>query len=143
MSNERSAVHPHDQGLPKSVVRKRKRFRRIAYIMLLITIVTAVPGWFLFGASLWNAFSINGVTVIQGAIAYTLLIVSSVTLVLGLWYLLLAQARRVAHMVEGPGESEASVPPRICTNCGWAYDATDRFCRHCGKMVEKTAGENS
>src|SRR5271155_4943081 len=95
MSQERSTVHPHDQGLPRSVVRKRRRFRRIAYIMLLVTIVTAVPGWLFLGASFWSAKSINSMTFIQGAIAYTLLTISSITLVLGLWYLLLAQVRRV------------------------------------------------
>jgi zinc-ribbon domain len=131
-------VHPHDVGLPRSVVRKRRRFRRIGYIMLLVTLVTAIPGWFYFGASLWNAFSINGVTFIQGVVAYTLLIISSVTLVLGLWYLLLAQVRRVAYMVEGPVESDPPAPPRICQNCGWAHDATDRFCRHCGKPLAAT-----
>ena len=66
--------------------------------------------------------------------AYGLLIVSSATLVLGLWYLLLAQVERVARIVEAD-ETPTENEPRLCGNCGWFFDSPDRFCRHCGKPL--------
>lgn len=138
-------VHPHDEGLPQSVILKRKRFRLIGYLMLLIAVLSAAPGWFIYGVSVVNASSVGGnrgdITAIIG---YGLLILSSITLVLGLWYLLLAQVRRLARMVEGGGDAgqdrvESSRP--ICLNCGWPRDPPDRFCRHCGKpLVELNPG---
>ncbi|MDA8376459.1 MAG: zinc ribbon domain-containing protein [Planctomycetia bacterium] len=126
------SLHPHDVGLPASVVRKRKRFRRIAYIMLAVALLTAVPGWYLYGISIWGTFHIGRFTTLQAIVAYSLLIVSSITLVLGLWYLLLAQMRRLAHIVEGAGEISTT---HKCPNCGWPHDYPDRFCRHCGKPL--------
>ncbi len=136
MTTSAGQVHPHDVGLPKALIRKRRRFRRIGYLMLLIAACTALPGWFLYGVSIWGAFTVSQVTLPQAIIAYSLLIVSSITLVLGLWYLLLAQVRRLARVVEGGGE-QTSRPPRLCANCGWSFDESDRFCRHCGKPLEK------
>ena len=70
----------------------------------------------------------------EAIIAYGLLIVSSATLVLGLWYLLLAQVQRVARIVEAD-EDEGAPARRLCANCGWFYDPPDRYCRHCGKPM--------
>lgn len=132
MTAKTPPLHPHDVGLPASVVRKRKRFRGIAYIMLAVAVLTAVPGWYLYGVSIWGTFHIGRFTTLQAIIAYTLLIVSSITLVLGLWYLLLAQVRRLAHIVDDADETSKT---HNCPNCGWPYDYPDRFCRHCGKPL--------
>ncbi len=125
-------LHPHDVGLPASVVRKRKHFRRIGYVMLALAVLTAAPGWYLYGVSIWGTFHIGRFTTIQAIVAYSLLIVSSITLVLGLWYLLLAQVRRLAHIVEDTQEASKT---HNCPNCGWPHDYPDRFCRHCGKPL--------
>ena len=122
---------PHDIGLPDSLVRKRRHFRRIGYVMLLLAALTAIPGWFLYGLALWGAWAINPPPWPQTVVAYFLVITSTVTLVLGLWYLLLAQVRRLARVVEG----DDSIPPRLCPGCQWPCDQSDRFCRHCGKPL--------
>ena len=125
-------LHPHDVGLPTSVIRKRKRFRRIAYLMLAVAVLTAAPGWYLYGVSIWGTFHIGQFTTLHAIIAYSLLIISTIMLVLGLWYLLLAQVRRLAHIVE---DAEESSKTHNCLNCGWPHDYPDRFCRHCGKPL--------
>jgi len=129
-------VHPHDVGLPEPVVRRRRRSRRLAKIMLTIAVVTAVAGWPLFGNSIFAAIKIREQPPSLALVAYALLIVSSVTLVLGLWYMLLAQVERVARMVDA-AELEGETASEIlrCGQCQRAYDATDRFCRHCGAAV--------
>ena len=105
--------------------------------MLAIAVLTAVPGWGLYGLAIHLALrrpgQDSGPVVIA---AYVLLIVSSITLVLGLWYLLLAQVRRIARMaeVEELEVPEGAAPP-LCSNCGWFFDPPDRFCRHCGKPL--------
>ncbi len=136
MTDHNLQLHPHDIGLPTALVRKRKRFRFIGYLMLALAVVTGVPGWFFYGVSILGAFTISNFTLWQAIVAYSLLIVSSMTLLLGLWYLLLAQMRRLARVVEGGENADAATPgspPRRCGNCGWPMDAPDRFCRHCGK----------
>ncbi len=134
-------IHPHDVGLPVGLVRKRRRFRFIAYLMLALAVVTGVPGWFFYGVSILGAFTIRQFTLWQTVVAYSLLIVSSITLLLGLWYLLLAQVRRLARVVEGneAQTSDSAIPePLRCHNCGWPMDSPDRFCRHCGKLASDT-----
>lgn len=128
-------VHPHDEGLPQSVIRKRRRFRRIGYWMLLAAVLSAIPGWFIYVAAVIHPLS-SGQNhgILSAVLGYGLLIISSITLVLGLWYLLLAQVRRLARMVEG--SAEGTVVDRLrCANCGWPCEAPDRFCRHCGKPL--------
>lgn len=129
-------VHPHDEGLPAPVIRKRRHARHVARWMLTIAVLTAIPGWTLYFVAI-NSARLAGVdNIARPIIAYALLIVSSVTLILGLWYLLLAQVRRIARMV---GEDEVDIPQRpICPNCGWPRDLPDRFCRHCGKPLPAT-----
>lgn len=121
-------MHPHDVGLPETVVRKRRRSRRFARVMLTIAILAAIPGWSLL------LFRVNEQAPYQAIVAYGLLIISSITLVLGLWYLLLAQVERIARIVDAD-ELEATPVQRLCPNCGWFFDNPDRFCRHCGKPL--------
>jgi hypothetical protein len=128
-------IHPHDRNLPASVVRKRRRFRRIGVVLILIAVFTAAPGWSIYGVAIWSVFSLRHFTFIQALLAYGLLIISSVSLVLGLWYLLLAQARRMSRMVEGDSDGLALAAKPLCSNCGWPRDYPDRFCRHCGKPL--------
>jgi hypothetical protein len=128
-------THPHDVGLPEPAIRRRRRSRRVARLMLVIAILTAVPGWSLLGTSIFSAIKIQDQSPALAIVAYALLIVSSITLVLGLWYLLLAQVERVARMVEA---DEDPVVPLRCPNCGWNHDPPDRFCRHCGKPLGAT-----
>jgi Kef-type K+ transport system membrane component KefB len=128
-----SAIHPHDIGLPPPVVRTRRHAHRIARWMLAIAVVTAIPGWLIFGISIFSAVNVKSQSPYQAIGAYALLIVSSVTLVLGLWYLLLAQVGRIARIVtleQPPLEVSSN-----CGNCGWPHDGPDRFCRHCGKAL--------
>jgi hypothetical protein len=127
-------VHPHDVGLPEPVVRRRRKSRRVARLMLIAAVLTAAAGWPLYYNSIFFAIKIKDQPPSLAIVAYCLLIVSSVTLVLGLWYLLLAQVERVARMVEAP-EDVAASPALRCGNCGWGYDSPDRFCRHCGKPL--------
>jgi hypothetical protein len=127
-------MHPHDVGLPEPIVRKRRHSRRVARIMLTIAAVTALAGWTIFGGSIFSAIRIRNQSPYQAIIAYVILIVSSATFILGLWYLLLAQVDRVARMVESDDSDDVS-SPHLCPNCGWGFDGPDRFCRHCGKPL--------
>jgi len=124
-------IHPHDVGLPEPVIRKRRRSRRLAWIMLSIAIVTAICGWRLLGTSIFSAIHIKDQPPSLAIIAYAFLIVSSATLVLGLWYMLLAQVERLARMVDAAELEET----RTCTKCHRILDAGDRFCRDCGQAV--------
>ena len=131
-------IHAHDLGLPAGIIRKRRRARYIAHWMLLVAVLTAITGWTLYGRSFFFALRRPQSPVDYGVMAgYGLLIVSSITLILGLWYLLLAQVHRVARMVEAD-EGESSSSPLRCANCGWPHDPADRFCRHCGKPIGQT-----
>ncbi len=127
-------AHSHDDGLPPQIIRKRKQARHVARWMLTVAVLTAIPGWALFSWSVISATRVGADNIVRPIVAYGLLIISSVTLVLGLWYLLLAQVRRIARMV---GEDEVLVahPQPVCPNCGWPRDIPDRFCRHCGKAL--------
>jgi hypothetical protein len=127
-------LHPADAGLPARIIRRRRRERRIARWMLIIAVLTALAGWPLLGQSIFSAINMKDQSPYQAIIAYGLLIISSATLVLGLWYLLLAQVERVARIVD---ENESDEPPaqRLCGNCGWFFDPPDRYCRHCGKPL--------
>ncbi len=136
-----SSIHPHDRHLPAAVIRKRRRFRRIAYIMLAVALLTAAPGWILYGVAIWNVFRLRHFTFFQAITAYGLLIISSIALVLGLWYLLLAQARRMSRMVDGGADGTEGDTNLRCGNCGWPRDYPDRFCRHCGKPLVIPAGD--
>lgn len=136
--NASTKIHPHDVGLPEPVVRKRRRSRRLAKIMLTIAVITAVAGWPLFGNSIFSAIHIKEQPASLALVAYVLLIVSSVTLVLGLWYMLLAQVERVARMVDAAElEEEATSVIHRCPGCQHLYDLGDRFCRHCGQALQK------
>ncbi len=121
-------IHPHDVGLPEPAIRKRRKSRRFARIMLTIAVITALAGWPLLG------FRMRTQNPYQAIIAWAILIVSSVTLVLGLWYLLLAQVERVARIVEAD-DTDPDPANRLCPNCGWFFDPPDRYCRHCGKPL--------
>jgi hypothetical protein len=126
-------IHPAEVGLPARIIRRRRRERRIARLMLIIAGLTALAGWTLLGRSIHSAITIIDQSPYLAIIAYALLIVSSVTLVLGFWYLLLAQVERVARIVESDEDEDPA--RRLCQNCGWFFDAPDRFCRHCGKPL--------
>ncbi len=126
-------IHPHDVGLPEPAVRRRRKSRRVARMMLITAGFSAVAGWTLYYNSIHWAVNAQEQPPALAIIAYGLLIISSVTLVLGLWYLLLAQVERVARIIEAP-EEDAS-PALRCLNCGWTHDPPDRFCRHCGKPL--------
>src|SRR3954462_8769149 len=129
-------IYPSDVGLPEPVIRKRRRSRRLARLMLTIAIVTAAAGWTLFGNSIFNAIKIREQSPALALVAYAFIITSSVTLVLGLWYLLLAQVERLARMVDAAELDEPHpAPDARCQNCGWSCDPPDRFCRHCGKSL--------
>ena len=127
-------VRSYDAGLPEQAVRRRRRSKRFARMMLIIAGFTAMAGWAVFGTSIFSAIQIREQSPYQAIVAYALLIVSSVTLVLGLWYLLLAQVERVARIV-GVDEAEEAPAGKRCGNCGWTIDAPDRFCRHCGTAL--------
>src|ERR1035437_1319193 len=133
MSSNRK-INPRDEGLPAGAVRKRRRMRRVARIMLIVAVLTALGGWPLLGKSIFSAIRMTPQSPYEAIVAYGLLIVSSATLVLGLWYLLLAQVERVARIVEAD-EGDKEPAPRLCGNCGWVYDPPDRFCRHCGEAL--------
>jgi|SRR5271154_5680451 len=121
-------IHPHDVGLPEPAIRKRRRSRRFARIMLTIAVLAAIPGWPLL------LFRMKDQAPYQAIVAYALLIVSSITLVLGLWYLLLAQVERIARIVESD-DTDPDPAHRLCPTCGWFFDPPDRYCRHCGKPL--------
>jgi len=123
-----------DVGLSESAIRTRRRSHRLARLMLITALLTAAAGWALFGTSIFSAIRIKEQSPYRAIIAYALLIVSSATLVLGFWYLLLAQVQRIARIVES--EESLAAPDRpLCPNCGWTRDPPDRFCRHCGKNL--------
>ena len=128
--------NPYDLGLPEAAVRKRRRSRRVARWMLIIAALTALSGWPLFGRSIFSAIHMTdpSQSQFQVILAYILLIISSITLVLGLWYLLLAQVERVARIVESD-DAPPDPAKRLCPNCGWFFDPPDRYCRHCGKSL--------
>jgi len=127
-------INPEDEGLSEAAIRTRRQSRRLARLMLAITFPTAAAGWALYYISLSSATRIKEQSPYLAIIAYALLIVSSATLVLGLWYLLLAQVQRIAGIVESEDSLHASERP-LCPNCGWPCDPPDRFCRHCGKAL--------
>ncbi len=129
-----SPLHPHDVGLTTRVVRKRKNNRNVAHWMITIAILTAIPGWIIYGRSFFFAVRVKQDSLFMILLAWALLIISSATLVLGLWYILLAQVRRIARIVGEDEFPEATPVPR-CPNCGWPHDDPDRFCRHCGKPL--------
>lgn len=131
-------LHPHDVGLPTPVIRQRRHAHRIARWMLLIAGLTALAGWPLYSVSVLAALKSKQESPFRAIVAYALLIISSTTLILGLWYLLLAQVNRIARMVEsntGDAVSDRPLPKAGCPNCGWPTDSPDRFCRHCGKPL--------
>ena len=125
-------VHPHDVGLTEGAVRKRRRSKRMAKIMISIALVTAGAGWFIFGTSMFDAVHIRDQPFSRAIVAYSLLIVSSATLVLGFWYILLAQVERLARIVDA---AELESPPALCAQCQHPFDMGDRFCRHCGAAL--------
>lgn len=128
-------VHPHDIGLPEPIIRKRRRSRRLAKIMLSIALVTAGAGWFLFGTSIFNSVHIKDQPASLAIFAYAFLIVSSVTLVLGLWYLLLTQVQRLARMVDAAELDESlGGKARECTACHHR-GGEGNFCSHCGATL--------
>ncbi len=124
-------INPHDAGLPEAAVRRRRRSRRLAWIMLSIAVLTAAAGWILFVTSVFSAIHLREQPESLVIVAYGFLIVSSVTLLLGLWYILRAQVERLAQVVDS-AESVKPMAALTCSRCGRAVDAGDRFCRHCG-----------
>jgi hypothetical protein len=132
-------VHPHDVGLPEPIIRKRRKSRRMAAIMLGVALATAGAGWAMFGTSVFNAIHIKEESPNRALIAYALLIVSSATLVLGFWYLLLAQVQRVARMVDAQELEELSATGVPCPRCHGRVDPGDGFCRHCGAAMKPEA----
>ncbi len=132
-------IHPSDLGLPATAIRKRRRSRRLARIMLSIAVATAMAGWALFHSSISSAMHIKDQSPSLAIIAYALLIVSSVTLVLGFWYLLLAQVERLARIVEADELEEPAAPHPTavarCSSCHWPCEAADLYCRHCGHAM--------
>jgi Kef-type K+ transport system membrane component KefB len=131
-------IHPHDVGLPAATIRKRRRSRRLGIIMLSIALVTAGAGWFLFGTSIFNAIHIKAQSPSLAIFAYGFLIVSSVTLVLGLWYLLLTQVERLARIVDAAELEElhdAAAPK--CGACHRKLASSDRFCAQCGAEIRE------
>ena len=131
-------VNPHDIGLPEPIIRKRRRSRRMAGIMLGVALATAVAGWSMFGTSIFNAIHIKEEAPSQAIIAYVLLIISSATLVLGFWYLLLAQVQRVARMVDAQELEALTGTGEPCMGCRRRADAGDQFCRHCGAAISQS-----
>lgn len=135
----RRSTHPHDADLPPRVIRKRRRQRRFARIVIVLAVVFGIGGWVIYATSILNAINIREDSPARVIIAWALLSASSIMLVLGLWYLLLAQVQRIARMVEGEPDPERGTTP-LCPNCGWFLDPPDRFCRHCGKPLGGTIG---
>jgi hypothetical protein len=128
-------VHPHDIGLPEPIIRKRRRSRRLAKIMLSIALVTAGAGWFLFGTSIFNSVHFKDQPASLAIFAYAFLIISSATLVLGLWYLLLTQVQRLARMVDA-AELDESLGGKVreCPACHHR-GGEGNFCSHCGAAL--------
>jgi hypothetical protein len=111
----------------------------MASIMLPIAIATAIAGWALFGSSIFSAIRLKDQPPSLAIVAYGLLIISSITLVLGLWYLLLAQVERLARMVDADDLPPTEAQSARCSSCGWPCDPPDRFCRHCGHALNVSA----
>jgi hypothetical protein len=137
--SSRSLQHPHDADLPPKVIRKRRRQRRFARIVIVLAVLFGIGGWALYSNTIRAAINIREDSLSRVIIAWGLLIASSIMLVLGLWYLLLAQVQRIARMVEGEPDPERGTTP-LCPNCGWSLDPPDRFCRHCGKPLGASTG---
>jgi hypothetical protein len=125
-------VNPHDIGLPEPIIRQRRRSRRMAVIMLAVALATAAVGWALFGTSIFNAIHIKEEAPSRALIAYALLIISSATLVLGFWYLLLAQVQRVARIVDAQELEELTHPAAACPKCHLPTSPDHHYCPHCG-----------
>lgn len=111
----------------------------MAGIMLGVALATAVAGWVVFGTSIFNAIHIKEEAPSRAIIAYGLLIISSATLVLGFWYLLLAQMQRLARMVDAQELEALSATGEPCPTCHRRAAAEDRFCRHCGAALSPDA----
>jgi hypothetical protein len=101
--------------------------------MLTAAVASGVAGWGLYASSISSAVRLREQSPALAIVAYGLLIVSSVTLVLGFWYLLLAQVERLARMIDA--DPQAREIGATCGNCGWQVDPPDRFCRHCGHAL--------
>jgi amino acid transporter len=128
-------VHPHDVGLPETAVRRRRRSRRLATIMLAIALIIAAGGWFLFVMSMLSAMRVKDQPPSLVIVAYALLIVSSITLVLGFWYMLRAQMERLSRMVDVADLEEPGAPGAASPRCQRQAGAGDRFCRQCGTAL--------
>lgn len=126
-------IHPHDRGLPAATIRKRRHAHYLARWMLLVAILTGTVGWLIYGREFFFALATRPPSRYGVVVSYSLLIVSSVTLILGLWYLLLAQVERIARIVDS--DDLPTGDNLKCPNCGWPHDPPDRFCRHCGKTL--------
>ena len=107
----------------------------MAGVMLGVAVGTAIVGWGLFGTSIFNAIHIKDEAPSRAIIAYGLLVVSGATLVLGFWYLLLAQVQRIARMVDAQELEEMSATGEVCPSCRRKSTDGDRFCRHCGTSL--------
>lgn len=128
-------LHPHDRGLPAAVIRQRRQAHYLARWMLLIAGLTALAGWSIYGRAFFFALWSRTQTPYGVIVGYGLLIISSITLILGLWYLLLAQVQRIARIVHADDLPHVEGQNLRCHNCGWPIDEPDRFCRHCGKQL--------
>ena len=104
--------------------------------MLTVAVVTAAMGWPLYGATMMDALRMRDQPITHVIGAYVLLIVSTITLVLGLWYALLAQMERLARMVDA-AELEPSLTQITCPRCHQDAEAADHFCRHCGSSLSQ------
>jgi hypothetical protein len=136
-----SKIHPHDVGLSPAAVRKRRRSHRLAFVMISIALLTAAAGWFIYFTSVSHAVTLKDQPPAMAIIAYGFLFISSVTLVLGFWYMLRAQVERIARMVDASELDDqpatpAPAPTLACPHCRCHIDATDHFCRHCGKSLQ-------
>jgi hypothetical protein len=129
-------LNPHDIGLPAPAIRKRRRSRRLSLLMLTIAVITAAMGWPLYGATIIDALRMRDQPLTHVVVAYVLLIISSVTLVLGLWYALLAQMERLARIVDA-AELESPLTQITCPNCHHAAESADRYCRECGTSMAR------
>ena len=99
----------------------------------------AAGGWraVLFRASVFNAVKMQEQPASLAIVAYGILMIFSVTLVLGLWYLLLAQVERLARMVDAADLPESGTPAIACPQCRGRVDGMDKFCRNCGAALPR------